>query len=277
MFPGLSRSAGRPRRPASRKMTQDLADIEMAAHGGSVLEIRKVDGRWQVVPDSKYNRRITTPTREMELTGPAAGHALLQTNADPTGTKVVGMVNNCAGGVTPWGTWLSAEENFHGYFWGKLRRGRRRRPPASSAMACPATGTTGAPTTTASTSPRSRTRPTASAGWSRSTRSTRPRRPRSAPPWAASSTRAPGMTVNKDGRVVAYMGDDERFDYLYRFVSAGTVRPEQSRRQHATCSTRARSPSPGSTTTARLTWLPLVHGQGPLTAENGFKRSRPRC
>ena len=97
------------------KMTAELVGVEMMAHGGSVVEIRKVDGRWQVIKDSPFNRRITAET-EMEITGPAAGHDLLKTNADPSGKRVLGMLNNCAGGVTPWGTWLSAEENFNGYF-----------------------------------------------------------------------------------------------------------------------------------------------------------------
>ena len=120
MFPGLS-GAQDTKEAGFAQMTQELADIEMAAHGGSVLEIRKVDGRWQVVPDSKYNRRITTADTEMELTGPAAGHALLQTKADPSGTNVIGMVNNCAGGVTPWGTWLTRRGELPRLFLGQGR------------------------------------------------------------------------------------------------------------------------------------------------------------
>ncbi|HZT47944.1 MAG TPA: alkaline phosphatase PhoX, partial [Hyphomicrobiaceae bacterium] len=113
MFPHIGRQDGAKK---FADMTKDLVDIEMAAHGGTVIEIaRGADGKWRVVPDSKYARRITAST-EIAISGPAAGHARMKTKADPTGTKVLGMLNNCAGGVTPWGTWLTCEENFHGYF-----------------------------------------------------------------------------------------------------------------------------------------------------------------
>jgi secreted PhoX family phosphatase len=108
------------------EFTKDIVDIEMAAHGGTVIEIRKENGKWTPVLDGKMNRRLHVGT-EMALTGPAAGHDRLKTNADPSGTKVFGTLNNCAGGVTPWGTWLMAEENFHGYFLGELPE----RPPRS--------------------------------------------------------------------------------------------------------------------------------------------------
>ena len=85
MFPG-ARSAVAEGKIGTAPLTQELVDIEMAAHGGTVVEIRKADGKWQVVPDSPYNRRITATT-EMTITGPAAGHDRLKTSADPTGSK----------------------------------------------------------------------------------------------------------------------------------------------------------------------------------------------
>ncbi|GAM62134.1 putative phosphatase [Vibrio ishigakensis] len=75
----------------------------------------KKNGQWVVDKSGERNRRITANT-EMMLTGPAAGHALLKTKADASGTKVLGTFNNCANGETPWGTYLTCEENFHGYF-----------------------------------------------------------------------------------------------------------------------------------------------------------------
>ena len=86
------------------------------AHGVSVIHIKKnIDGKWEIQVDSQYNRRITADT-VMELTGPARGDALLQTNADPTGTQALGTFNNCGNGWTPWGTYLTCEENFNNYF-----------------------------------------------------------------------------------------------------------------------------------------------------------------
>ena len=91
----------------------------MMAHGGSVIEIAQdaaASGSW--CPNSQYARRITAET-EMAISGPARGHALMKTAADPKGERVRGMINNCAGGVTPWGTWLTCEENINYYFWNK--------------------------------------------------------------------------------------------------------------------------------------------------------------
>ncbi len=114
MFSGITR------RDKMETRTDDHIRIEAAAHGHSIVEIRQdSDGVWQVVADSPLNRRITMRTR-MEVSGPARGHDRLKTEADPRGREVSGTINNCSGGVTPWGTVLSGEENFHFYFRGEL-------------------------------------------------------------------------------------------------------------------------------------------------------------
>ena len=95
--------------------TQTQVDVKLAAHGLAFVEIEFVDGKWKSVRNSSYSRRITAETL-MELTGRAAGNDLLKTAYDSTGKKVRGTLNNCGGGVTPWGTLLTAEENFNQYF-----------------------------------------------------------------------------------------------------------------------------------------------------------------
>ncbi|WP_301150703.1 PhoX family protein [Metapseudomonas otitidis] len=88
---------------------------EINAHGVSVVEIRRdVRGEWNVVP-SPRNRRITAAT-PMRISGPARGHALMQTRYSPDGTQARGTQNNCSNGFTPWGTYLTCEENWAGYF-----------------------------------------------------------------------------------------------------------------------------------------------------------------
>ena len=244
----------------------------MAAHGGAVVEIR--EGRRQVAGRAGQratNRRITADT-PMAITGPAAGH---DAAARPPPTRpartVLGMLNNCAGGVTPWGTWLTAEENFHGYFMrraaGRPSRGRQlqalRRARRHLRL--------GQASTTASTSPRSRTSPTASAGSSRSTRTTRPRRRRSAPRSAASSTRAADERSSTATAASSfYIGDDERFDYVYKFVTAGRFDPRRTAPPTRDLLDEGTLYVAASIADGTVEWLPLVHGQGPLTAENGF-------
>ncbi len=86
-----------------------------AGHGVSILEIEMADSGWRPVIDSPFNRRITADT-PVAITGPARGHDLLKTAADPSGTTALGTWNNCGNGRTPWGTYLACEENFNGYF-----------------------------------------------------------------------------------------------------------------------------------------------------------------
>ncbi|MCW5657146.1 MAG: PhoX family phosphatase [Burkholderiaceae bacterium] len=90
-------------------------DKETAVHGIAVVEVRKNAGRWECVKDSAFNRRLTALS-EIEIAGPARGHALLVTKFSIDGTKTRGTLNNCGTGKTPWGTFLTGEENWFGYF-----------------------------------------------------------------------------------------------------------------------------------------------------------------
>jgi hypothetical protein len=83
--------------------------------GVSVMEVTEGENGWEVVVDSPFNRRIHHNT-PMVIDGPAAGNDLLKTDVDPTGTASLGTFNNCGSGRTPWGTYLTCEENFNGYF-----------------------------------------------------------------------------------------------------------------------------------------------------------------
>jgi len=87
---------------------------EIAAHGVTIVEVVERDpGEWEMVK-GRYNRRITAAT-PMDLSGPVRGHALVKTKYSPAGTATRGTVNNCASGATPWGTYLTCEENWAGY------------------------------------------------------------------------------------------------------------------------------------------------------------------
>ena len=128
MFPGLQ--------PGDvDKMTKEQVDIELAAHGHGVIEIRRdnATGAWSVIKDSPYNRRITALATECRISGPAAGDERLKTKSDPTGAKVVGTLANCAGGKTPWGTVLIAEENFQQYFSGNPEKTGKRATSSATA------------------------------------------------------------------------------------------------------------------------------------------------
>lgn len=265
MFPGLVTLAEGKITMAA--LTKEQVDVELAAHGGTIVEIRKVDGKWQPVLDSAYNRRITVNT-EMEITGPAAGSPRLVTSEDATGTKVFGTINNCAGGVTPWGTYILAEENFHGYFGGELPADH---PEAANYKRLGV--------------------PEGSYEWSNfydrfdvSKEPNEPNRfgyivevdpmdPNSVPRKRTALGRfkheGAESILNKDGRVVFYLGDDERFDYVYKFVTAGTYNPND-RAANMDLLDEGTLYVAKFSEDGTLEWLPLVHGEGPLTAENGF-------
>ena len=102
-------------RPENKPQTDGDVEKGMMAHGVSIIEVVQEGAHWRVVLESDINRRIS-PQTAMDLVGPAAGHDLLKTTEDPTGTRSFGTWNNCGNGETPWGTYLACEENFNGYF-----------------------------------------------------------------------------------------------------------------------------------------------------------------
>lgn len=104
--------------------TAEQARKEVRAHGITVVEIKKTNGQWAVVKDSPYNRRITGDT-PVQLSGPVAGSNLVKTPYSTDGTMVRGTLNNCGAGPTPWGTYISGEENWAGYFYSSQAREAR--------------------------------------------------------------------------------------------------------------------------------------------------------
>ena len=235
-----------------------------AANGVSVVEVALKDGRWQVLRPSTYARRFTAGT-PFAVGGPAAGHALMKTAADPDGRRVLGTLNNCASGMTPWGTYLSGEENFAFYFdgperpdadqqrWGLRKSGFFRWAEHDERF-------------DAKQHPHEFHR----FGW---VVEIDPFDPASTPVKRTALGRAAHegawVAVTQDGRAVVYSGEDARFEYIYKFVSRDKIAPggakaNASLLDHGTLYV-ARFDADG---TGR--WLPLVHGQGPLTAANGF-------
>jgi uncharacterized protein len=246
----------------------------IAAHGVSVLEVARQRGRWRQQVGSPFARRITAAT-PCEIAGPARGAPLLRTNADPTGTRALGTFANCAGGKTPWGTYLTAEENIDDYFgfaqtWAKATSDTaamsafRRWPLREHSYY-------GWDHADSRFDVRAEPHEAFRHGW---IVEIDPRDP-NAPPRKLTalgrfSHEGANTTLARDRRVVAYMGDDDMFEYVYKFVSRGAFDPSDPRANR-------RLLDHGTLYAARLdadgtgAWLPLVHDEkGPLNRRNGF-------
>ena len=251
---------------ATDTLTLAKVRAQQAAHGVSVVELRKSD-QWAVQRASTFNRRITGNTR-CKISGPAAGHALMRTAADPSGKEVLGTLNNCSNGATPWGTYLTCEENFNGYF-----------------------GTTAAFTQTDverryglraegfgyrwhEVDPRfdlavNRNEPHRF-GWVVEIDPFHPGSPPIKRTALGRFKHESAMTVvGSDNAVCVYMGDDERNDYLYKFVCAKKYHPRHKLANRKLLDS-------GTLYTARFNadgsgeWLPLLWNQNGLTAAHGF-------
>ncbi|MFF7812723.1 PhoX family protein [Streptomyces sp. NPDC007945] len=213
----------------SENPTREQVEIAWAAHGLSVVVVQEEHRTGKLSPVSRHylNRRLHT-TSEFELTGPAAGSALVRTSADPEGRTVLGTLNNCAGGTTPWGTTLHGEENFNQYFAHGSSATDKRYGVGTGAS---------------------------ERKWERFDRrfdlaqepnevhrfgwvvELDPYDPESTPRKRTALGRfkheAAQPRLTADGRPVVYMGDDERFDYFYKFVSSKRMMKGESRKARA--------------------------------------------
>ena len=215
--------------------TQEKTNKSLNAHGVSIVEVTKRTGfpwdwrprrgKWDVVRPSPFARRITGRT-PIEMGGPAAGDPRFVTSEDPTGKRVLGTLNNCAMGYTPWGTYLACEENFNGYFRkNSLQTTLEKRYGITAA---------GFGYLWHTTDKRFRTDEEPNEpnrfGW---VVEIDPFHPNSTPVKRTALGRlkheGAWVQVARNGRVVVYMGDDERNEYIYRFVSNLPWR--QARRQ----------------------------------------------
>ncbi len=253
--------------PHNNELTFAQTEIDIAAHGMSVVEVYQQAEKWRINLSSKYNRRIT-PLSEMELSGPAAGHNRMKTKLSKDGIRTLGTYGNCAGGVTPWGTVLSGEENVDMFFDLSADLNVEKRSLESFNL---------------STNVKSwakhfdrwnldkNPREILHMGW---IVEIDPFDPKSKPKKRTALGRfkheGANVLINQDGRVVAYMGDDEKFQYVYKFISSKKFQ-ENDRNANLNLLDEGELFVAKFQDDGVLQWLPLRYGYGPLTSENGFE------
>jgi secreted PhoX family phosphatase len=235
------------------------------AHGVSVIEVELRGGQWTVVRPSRYARRVTART-PMRIAGPAAGAAAMKTIADPAGMEALGTFNNCASGRTPWGTYLACEENWNNYF---VNAGKVPQEQARYGVNAKGGGYRWQEFDKrfdAAAHPNEPNR----FGW---VVEIDPFEPGSKPVKRTALGRikheGAALALTADNRVVLYMGDDQQFEYIYKFVSRDAY-DRSNRAANRDLLDR------GTLYVARFDadgggeWLELTHGMNGLTAANGF-------
>ena len=250
----------------AKMITREQCEIEMASVGHSVVEIARSGSSWQMVRESPYNRRISARGTLIRLSGPAAGNPRMSTRADVSGRRVLGTYSNCAGGVTPWGTILTAEEHFNYAFSGDAVAGRE-------AASWKRLGINGGGVWGRHFARFNLNREPNEAnrfGW---IVEIDPYDPKSTPVKRTALGRCKHecatTAVSHDGRVAVYSGDDEPMEYVYRFVTRDRYDTQDPRANrdlldHGTLYV-ARFDNDGT-----MRWLPIIFGQDPLTPANGF-------
>ncbi|MBC3955704.1 PhoX family protein [Pseudomonas triticifolii] len=260
------------------KEPQSAEDVQkaLAAEGVSVIEIQQKNGKWQFVQGSRYNRRVHGNT-PITLSGPAAGHEWLKTDADKTGTRVLGTFQNCANGKTPWGTYLTCEENFTDCFGSS-------NPEQTFDAGMKRYGVVAAskdinwhqhnPRFDIAKNPNEVNRH----GW---VVEIDPFAPDSTPVKRTALGRFKhenaAFTLSKGGRAVVYMGDDERGEFIYKFISRNMIdriNPKNNRSllDHGTLYVAQfdGGDSNPDHPKGKGQWIELTHGKNGLDAAAGF-------
>lgn len=245
--------------------TAEKVRKSQAAHGVTVAMIaRQPDGGWKPIP-SPVTRRITAAT-PCEVSGPAAGNALMKTAADPSGKTVLGTLNNCAHGVTPWGTYLTCEENFNGYFVKTGNPSQEERRVGIDAKGFGYRWHEFDERFDANKHPNEPNR----FGWVvEIDPRDASRRPVKRTALGRFKHEGAWVTLARDRRVVVYMGDDQRNEYVYKFVSKLPFDAQKNPKGDGLLDDGTlyvgRFESNGSGQ-----WIALEYGKNGLTKENGF-------
>jgi secreted PhoX family phosphatase len=261
-----------PGSPLAETLSQALTDVDIVAHGLSIFEIRQNStGAWEVVLDSPYNRRIT-PHTPLKITGPVAGSPRLKTSYSVDSIQTRGTYSNCAGGLTPWGTLLTSEENFQDYFMGDSRQ-------ISEAENHKRYGVTGVSDFREQSwwgkhydrwNLAKEPHEPLHMGWMVEID---PYHPEEIPQKRTALGRfrheGAGFHINTNQQIVVYLGDDQRFEYLYRFITKEKYNPEAPEQNLRLLEEGTLSVAE-FTVDNRLIWHPLVYGEGALTPPNGF-------
>ncbi|AZD32238.1 MULTISPECIES: PhoX family protein [Pseudomonas] len=259
-------------------MPQSAEDVRkaLASEGVSVIEVQRRNGQWQFVQGSRYNRRIhgNAPIR---LSGPAAGHALMKTSADKSGRKVLGTFQNCANGKTPWGTYLTCEENFTDCFGSSNAQqtfDAAQKRYGASASSRDINWHQFDPRFDLAKNPNELNRH----GW---VVEIDPFDPHSKPIKRTALGRFKhenaALAETRDGRAVVYMGDDERGEFIYKFVSRDRINhrnPKANRDllDHGTLYVAIFDNGDGNPDhpKGQGKWVELSHGKNGIDASSGF-------
>ncbi|MGI2879800.1 PhoX family protein [Vibrio furnissii] len=254
-------------------MTADDVRKAQAAVGVTVVEIVRKNGKWMIDREGQRNRRITANT-PMAITGPAAGSEWLKTKADPKGTLALGTFNNCSNGQTPWGTYLTCEENFDDFF-GANEEGTVNADQKRYGIAAKPSDYHWHQHDERFDVTKNPNEPNRF-GW---IVEIDPHNPDSTPMKRTALGRFKhenaAFTLNSDGYAVVYLGDDERGEHLYRFVS-------KNRYQKGNDAANRKLLDEGTLSVAKFDmqdkelkgqgrWIELTFGKNGLTPENGFK------